>query len=71
MSLKKSKPCQFLRVSSDENIEAFYEIVPENKEYLMRLRAGGDTLVSFAYTLKKGKSLPYTVRLTGGFFSSY
>ena len=71
MSVKKSKPCQFLRVSSDDNIEAFYDIVPENKEYLMRLKAGGDELVSLAYTLKEGKSLPYNVRLAGGCFNYY
>ena len=71
MSVKKSKPCQFLRVSSEDNIEACYDVVPENKEYLMRLRAGGEKLVSLAYTLKKGKSLPYNVRLAGGFFNSY
>ena len=65
MSISNSKSLQFLRVSSDDNIEAHYDSVPDNKEFFMRLRAGGDTLVSLAYTLKKGKSLPYTVRLAG------
>ena len=59
----------FLRVSSEDDIQLYYETVPDKKEYLFKLKsADGESLVNFSYSLKKGKKLPYSVSLVGKSF---
>ena len=69
MSTSKEKDwCQqrFMRVSSEDEIRRHFDSVPENQEFLIKLRSPeGATLVNFSYILKKGKALPYSVQLVG------
>ena len=59
----------FLRVSSEDDIQLYYETVPDKKEYLFKLKsADGESLVNFSYSLKNGKKLPYSVSLVGKSF---
>ena len=61
----------FMRVSSEDDIQLFYETVPEKKEFLFKLKSyDGQSLVNFSYSLKKGKELPYSVPLVGKKFVS-
>ena len=57
MSTSKDKDwCQqrFMRVSSEEEIRRHFDFVPDNQEFLIKLRSPeGATLVNFSYILKK------------------
>ena len=70
MSTSKDRDwCRFMRVSSEEEIRRHFDFVPDNQEFLIKLRsAEGATLVNFSYILKKGKPLPYSVQLVGKIF---
>ena len=58
--------CQgILRVSSEDSSNIFYDVVPENQEYLIKLLSKGEILVNFKHVLKKGRSLPYSLVLLG------
>ena len=65
--MSSSEACLgLLRVSSEDDTKTLYAAVPENQEFLIKLVANGESLVSFSYILKKGRSLPYSVVLLGG-----
>ena len=52
------------RVCSEDTILTYSE-VPQNEEFIIKLVEKGNTLDMFQYTLKKGKTLPYSVKLLG------
>ena len=54
-----------MRVSSEDSSNIFYDVVPENQEYLIKLLSKGEILVNFKHVLKKGRSLPYSLVLLG------
>lgn len=52
-------------VNSDESTQNDYENVPEDKRFKLKILDGFDVKVKTAFTLKRGRSLPYPVTIKG------
>ena len=58
------------RVDSLESLDTIFDEVPQATDFKFQVNGSGPGgAIEFAYTLKKGKSLPYSLTLEGTFAS--
>ena len=63
--LKRMDSCGLVRMSSCQSLDYSFDEVPDAEDFKFRILDPEGNVKEYAFTLKKGKSLPYHVNFEG------